>query len=167
MCLEGTGGEQWSFQPGPRMRRSLIPVIPVCTSSSPALHQHRHCLYLGVKKQRGGSQVLLLEGTHGVCHLPLLHPAGQQHRGLHTSQAAPHSHSGLKLHTGLFSYTNVFHPLLLDTTDSDAQLPRRKHWKNMNTNPFLWAVIFLAFRLMTKKTFCSCSAVVVCKPLLL
>lgn len=106
MCLEGTSGEQWGFQSGLRMRRSLIPVIPVCTSSTPAFHQQHHCFYLGVKKQRGGSQVLLLEGTHGVCHLPLLHPAGQQHRGLHTPQAAPHSHTGLKLHTALFSYSH-------------------------------------------------------------
>lgn len=148
------------------MRRSLIPVIPVCTSPTSAFHQHSTwqcpCSYLGVKKQRGGSQVLLLEGTHGVCHLPLLHPAGQQHRGLHTSQGAPHCASVTHKVILLFSST----PFSWTLQILMHNCPAERVGNNMNTNPLLWAVFFLAFRLMTKKTFCSCSAAVVYKPLL-
>lgn len=107
-------------------RDLCVPAPPQHPISTARQRQHHRC-YLGVKKQRGGSQVLLLEGTHGVCHLPLLHPAGQQHRGLHTSQAAPPC---LNYTQGCSpTHTNVFLPLLLDATNSDAQLPRRKCWK--------------------------------------
>lgn len=45
--------------------------------------------YLGVEEQWGRPQVLLLKGSHRVGHLPLLHPAGQQHRGLRTPPSGP------------------------------------------------------------------------------
>ena len=48
--------------------------------------------YLGVEEQRGRPQVFLLQDSHGVRHLPLLYPAGQQHRGLRTSPSCPGLH---------------------------------------------------------------------------
>lgn len=40
--------------------------------------------HLGGEEQRRRPQVLLLQDAHGARHLPLLHPAGQQHAGLRT-----------------------------------------------------------------------------------
>lgn len=40
--------------------------------------------HLGGEEQRRRPQVLLLQDAHGARHLPLLHPAGQQHTGLRT-----------------------------------------------------------------------------------
>lgn len=66
--------------------------------------------YLGVEEQWGWPQVLLFQGSHGVWHLPLLYPAGQQHRGLRTQRAparllpVPHrSRGGRPHHSGLAS----------------------------------------------------------------
>lgn len=48
-----------------------------------------HGSYLGVEEQWGRPQILLLQDSHGVGHLPLLYPAGQQRRGLRTSPSCP------------------------------------------------------------------------------
>lgn len=45
--------------------------------------------HLGVVEQWGRPQVPLLQDAHGARHLPLLHPAGQQHRGLRTPPGGP------------------------------------------------------------------------------
>lgn len=70
------------------------PRSPACLGSlpGPGTGDPEACLpawpcpgsYLGVEEQRGRPQVLLLQDSHGVCHLPLLYPAGRQHRGLRT-----------------------------------------------------------------------------------
>lgn len=73
-CLLGTGK--------PKAQR------PVRTASlSTPISEAQGGSYLGVEQQWGRPQVLLFQDSHGVCHLPLFYPAGQQHRGLHTPQS--------------------------------------------------------------------------------
>lgn len=57
-----------------RGRRGAAPAG--CARPSPS--------HLGGEEQRRRPQVLLLQDAHGARHLPLLHPAGQQHAGLRT-----------------------------------------------------------------------------------
>lgn len=123
-CLQVTGGKlQCPVGPLDQNRSDPSDLFAAAPSQNP---QHstntalqRPCFYLGVKKQRGGSQVLLLEGTHRVRHLPLLHPAGQQHRGLRTQHTAKgHTQEAIPL------LTQTFLPLLLHTTNYDPRYPQ-------------------------------------------
>ena len=102
----------WLLLKAPPPRTTLLPHLSGPVSSSPTSQgwvgvqgwEAETCLglvvgpgwtsgsrwpYLGVEEQRGWPQVLFLKGSHRVGHLPLLHPAGQQHRGLRTPLSSP------------------------------------------------------------------------------
>lgn len=102
----------WLLPRAPPPRTTLLPHLSSPVSSSPTSQgwvgvqgrEAETCLglvagpgwtsgsrwpYLGVEEQRGWPQVLFLKGSHRVGHLPLLHPAGQQHRGLRTPLSSP------------------------------------------------------------------------------
>lgn len=109
----GTHGQcPWLLPRAPPPRTTLLPHLSGPVSSSPASQgwvgvqrweaetclglvagpgwtSRSHWPYLGVEEQRGWPQVLFLKGSHRVGHLPLLHPAGQQHRGLRTPLSGP------------------------------------------------------------------------------
>lgn len=112
----------------------FAPAPPPASRHSTNIALQLPCFYLGVKEQRGGSQVLLLEGTHRVCHLPLLHPAGQQHRGLRTpTHSQTIARGASATHVGLFPYRHE--RLLLDATNYDPRYPKKALGTIRNQSP--------------------------------